>query len=174
MDFKSLMSYLSDQIGLDGLKPDENGECQLFCEETAITIQDCPSINMLLMAAPVAQMQEHEDSVLLKTLLEANFAFAGTRGATLSIDPATSILYLSRYDALNDLSQEHFYKDFLDFVTVLYKWQKRIEDYRHGHVESLEGANTIEAQEEQLSDAETPEEDEEYRKNLRANSVIGV
>ena len=137
MEFSALMKSLADNIGLDTLEPDENGECQLLCEETAITIQDCPSIRTLFLTAPVAQLSVDEDAIVLRKLLEANFAFAQTRGATLSISPDTSVVYLSRYENYENLSREQFLQDFTAFVTVFYNWQKRIEEFHNGDVSSI-------------------------------------
>lgn len=67
---------------------------------------------------------------LYKTLLSANHQFAGTAGATLSLDPENGRIRLCRTvsEAIHDA--ESFCKEVENFINTAETWAKLVSNYR--------------------------------------------
>ena len=137
MSYEELIDCLGKQLKLENFKPDAAGLCQLISEQAVITIQNCPAVNAVLVTAPMARLSEGTAPGLLRKLLAANFMYAKTKGATISLDDASSLLYLARYDFMSQLDGDIFCANVIAFATTLLKLQQAIADFLAGDPNAL-------------------------------------
>ena len=103
MEIKELIGSLGDRIGIQ-LALDADGACSFEADGLVVT--------------------------LYKAMLEANCAFAGTAGATLSLDSASGRFSLCRALPLATLGADSLYAAVEGFVNTLDAWHKIVANYR--------------------------------------------
>lgn len=123
MTYNELMNQFGKTVGLEDFTPNENGICEIYSEEGTVTFQYVPEAEVVLMTAPVCVLGDDPTPAFLRTFLEANFMYQKTRGSTLSIDPTTNCVMLSRYDRLGDLTVERLAATVESMVTALIEWR---------------------------------------------------
>lgn len=124
MNYEELMAELGKSVGLEDFGPDENGLCELYGEEATVSFQYVPEADMVLTTGLVCTIDDDAATAqFFRTFLEANFMFQRTRGSTLSVDPETNAVMLSRYDRLDELTIEKFLPIVERFVSTLVEWK---------------------------------------------------
>jgi len=108
MQFNELMAEFGKKVGLDNLKPNEDGLCEIDTSFATVNVQNVPETGMVLLTGAVRPVGEEPSVELLRSLLEANFAFQKTHGATLAIDPVANVVTLQRFERLADLDCDRF------------------------------------------------------------------
>ncbi len=139
MTFEDLMDNLGHSIGLDEFKPNEDGVCELISEEVTVTLQHCPEVKTVLCTAVLGEASAGEAAAVLKMMLEKNFLYVGTRGSTVAIDPKTSLIYLTRYDGLDEIDASEFTDRVTAFLGTAIELQKEIENARQAALQGASG-----------------------------------
>ena len=80
--------------------------------------------------AEVGDLPDTGRAELLLAVLQANYLFRGTSGATLAVRPDSSILFLNRSLLLDTLSYEDFVQQLCDFTNTLAEWRRLLTDFR--------------------------------------------
>jgi len=123
MKYEELMAEFGKTIGFENFTPDEDGICEIVSELGTVTFQYVPEGDVVLMTGLVCELSAEPTSTFLRTFLEANFMYQRTRGSTLSIDPDTNCVMLSRYDRLGDLTVKRLSATLEAFVAALMDWR---------------------------------------------------
>ena len=95
MDAPELIDALGKRLGI-GLALDEDGVCALDADGLAVVFNDLPQANALALACDLGKPPPERLEGLFRAMLQANHLFAGTAGATLSLDPASGRASLCR------------------------------------------------------------------------------
>ncbi len=115
--FEDIMAETAEFLGLDGLEPDEDGICEFISEEAHIVVMACPEdVELLMVTARIAEPSRDES---LLDALKANYRFARTQGATISMDPDDGSLVLSTLRPLESLDGVKMARLLEKFMTVL-------------------------------------------------------
>lgn len=92
----ALIAQLGGEIGIPSLALDADGSCTLFIDDGGVIVSlghntVTGSIDLMVCLDAVEPA-----AVPLNLLLQANFAWRGSRGATFAIEPASGALVLQR------------------------------------------------------------------------------
>lgn len=142
-EFKYLLAALAEQTGLDQLEIDENGACALQFDDRftvhLVEFQEEGAVRLVSdLGSPVEEVGQ---GALWQAMLEANWLGAGTRGATLSIEPGTSNVCLWRQAALATLNPVSFTELIGQFVDIAEAWTALIN--AEPPPNSTEGVSTL-------------------------------
>jgi len=129
MEIKELIGSLGDRIGIQ-LALDADGACSFEADGLVVTLNHFPEINSLALTGDVGEPPPEKLESLYKAMLEANCAFAGTAGATLSLDSASGRFSLCRALPLATLGADSLYAAVEGFVNTLDAWHKIVANYR--------------------------------------------
>ena len=129
MDYKELISAFGEKHGIDGLASDE-GTTSLDIDGMTVEIfhneEDASIFLCSVVGEPPAEGQERFSALLL----QANFLFKGTDGATLSQNPDTKEYALVRVLSLSLLDLDSFSSALEKFVNGIESWRKLLADFR--------------------------------------------
>ncbi len=115
----NLLAALAQELGLEGLEFDEDGMCMLQGENgmsLALLAQD--TARSMTLAASIYPVQDATRAALCEKLLKMNFLLLETQGSTLSIDEEGQEVVVCRQLSLEDLPQETFVDQILDFLLL--------------------------------------------------------
>ena len=99
--FTQLLHDLGKIVGLDDLAPNKDDNCVLGIDDFIVTL--CLQGSSLLMYSPVGTLGEGDKEKLLTRLLNANYFFSGTAGATLALSPIDNEIQLLCHERLQGL-----------------------------------------------------------------------
>ena len=123
MTFEELMADLGARLELDEFQPDEDGLCELYTDDFTVTLQGVPETGMVLTTGLLCELGPDPSAKFLRRLLEANFMYSETHGATISLDAANDCVMLTRYDRLNQVDGETFFKTVKLFLLAMSEWK---------------------------------------------------
>lgn len=129
MEIKELIASLGDRIGIQ-LALDADCACSFEADGLVVTLNHFPEIDTLALTGDIGEPPPENLEPLYKAMLEANCAFAGTAGATLSLDSATGRFSLCRALPLAVLDADSLYAAVEGFVNTLDAWHKIVVNYR--------------------------------------------
>ena len=156
MNIKDVLVELGKQMGLDGLKLDENRVCRLvFDKQYAVDIEASEDEKIVHIYSKVTTAPpEHRDE-FYALLLEANLFGKGTGGAMFALDQSQNDVYLCRALSMDSTDYQEFVNVLESFVNHVEAWSKKIES---GDL-SREGASA-----EMSSDVDMPGPDSGFLK----------
>jgi hypothetical protein len=118
---QQFLKNLSVVMSLPGLTFNEDRVCCLS-DPGALDIQMewLPERGRLMVIAAVGTLGD--DPKLARTLLSANFLFAGTRGESLSLESGTDRVFLCAGFDLDEISEQHAIELFSRFIDTARQW----------------------------------------------------
>ena len=128
MTFEELMEEAGRTLGVDLLAHD--GTTQLEIDGMAVSVLEMPELEAVVLNGVIGEPPPQGLAALHRAMLEANFNFAGTAGATLAVDPDDGALTLTRLAPLPLLDTTKFLALLERFVNVLETWRTIVADYR--------------------------------------------
>jgi hypothetical protein len=115
------ITALSAVMSLPELRFNEDLVCCVSSPgELNIQMEWVPQLGRLMVLAPVGHIGD--DPKLARTLLAANFLFAGTRGESLSLEDGTDRVFLCAGIDLDEVSTEHAIDVVTRFVDTARQW----------------------------------------------------
>lgn len=121
----SLLKILGERIGVAEVALDDCGYCCLSFDEVFVNME-C-SGEQLALYAWLGTLAGAPRSLLAAELLDANYLFRGTQGATLGVDQATGDALLAVQLPVATLEIDDFEQSLENFVNVAERWRKRFE-----------------------------------------------
>ena len=122
-EFAALMREFGQMAGLEGLVPDEHGECVLAIDDFVVALS-CLEGETLLVYAAFGKLGGEGREALMARLLEGNYFYSGTGGATLGLSPLDGelqLLYRERLKGLGAMDLTRILENFLERLTY---WSK--------------------------------------------------
>ena len=129
---KNLFSEFGAAIGLPELQPDEENRCNLMFDEVAVSFELSPHEDSIYIYAYLGDMPAGAPKALPAALLDANYLFRGTGGATIGMDEATGRVVMVRAADLSTLRQSTFQSLVEEFVNLAELWQKKLAGFPMG------------------------------------------
>lgn len=139
---KNLVSEFGAAIGIPDLDIDEDNRCNLLFDDVAVSFELAAGEESLFVYSVLGTVPHREAESFHQALLHANHLLEGTRGSTLSVDPANRDVVLIREERLDTLRLPRFEAIVEDFVNVAEQW---MEQMASGKVEKPPGPQTSEA-----------------------------
>ena len=129
MEANELLAALAEHLGIE-LKFDADGACSFSADEMTVTINRFAEFDAIALSGDLGLPPPESLETLYKAMLEANYLFAGTAGATLSRNPDTGHLALCLALQCKALSADGFYAATERFVSALESWSALIANFR--------------------------------------------
>lgn len=124
-----LLKELGASMGMEELTFDENGGCVLqFDEVLNVLLLYEQHEDVLYLFSFVGELQKGKKEKMMRHLLEANYRWTETGGATLSLREDEDNVVLTRKLKVESLTREHFEQTLSHFVTSLEKWMGYLKD----------------------------------------------
>ena len=126
MDFDTLIAALGGKLGveLDGT----GGACGLEVDGVAVVLQDAG--DMLLVHTDLGEPPPQDPAALFRAMLEANFLYGGTGGATLAVSPSDGHAHLQKYTWIERLDADGALLFVDRFAETAARWAALLADYR--------------------------------------------
>jgi hypothetical protein len=133
MDYKKEVNDLLGELGkvldLSSLELDVNNHCLiLFDDKIVLNLELQEEEGALIIYSYISVVPFAGKELILEILLEANFFWKISHGATFSIDKQTQTLVLQQKFLLPLTRPESFQDELGIFVDVVEAWMKRIDD----------------------------------------------
>ena len=130
MEFKQLVAGFGEKVGAPELAPDEDGAVVIENELIRLTVQELPEMGKILIHCEFGEPPVENAAQFERKMLQANFMYRGTGGATLSMDEESGRYYLSRYDEMGGLTVERFCALLDSFMSIAAEWRVVCDGFR--------------------------------------------
>lgn len=91
-----LLTDFGNALGLEGLALDENGYCCLSFDDVVVNIESVGDSSLVLLYSSLGALPADAGPEVCRRLLEANYFFHGTGGATIGVDGPTGGVAITR------------------------------------------------------------------------------
>jgi len=133
-----LLRDLGKLVGMNDLALDEHGRCALLIDDRLeISVTFANGDDHLVMAALVGELPADAPQERYAALLDANFFWRGTNGATLGVDRDTRAVVLLERLPITGLYVGHLEAILGDFVDSGLDWMNRLAN----HTDEPQGAS---------------------------------
>ena len=128
MEFEKLVEGFAAKVNEPGLRPDDDGAVTIENDRVCITVQDVPELGKVMMHCALGESPAENAEALERKMLEANFMYRGTAGATLARDGETGRYCLFRCDDVAAMDVEGFCALIESFLELAATWRHACED----------------------------------------------
>ncbi len=129
MDINAILSELGGQIGLEGLKLDENGVCRLvFDDVLVVDIESSDDAKTVSFHAQVCELPPEGREKLYRVALEESLFGLGTGGSSFGLDSQRGELLLWRTFPMEHIAYQDFVNILESFVNHLELWKKKTDE----------------------------------------------
>ena len=122
--FTGLIRSLSAKVGHE-LEISGGVKVHVDFDDFALRIEHLPEAEQLLLAAPIFDVPPVGREALYRALLQGNFLFVGTHGATLALDHKESFITVQVFRDMAALTQDNFPLLVEGFLNVAQEWRDR-------------------------------------------------
>ena len=129
MEAKELVKSLGETLGIE-LMLEDGGTCSFEADDFLVRIIDLPENGVIIIEGDLGTPPPEHLEALYRTLLEAQYRFRNTSGATISCDPDTGNLVLCRAIATSLQDPESFLDAVERFISTLQVWSDVVCNYR--------------------------------------------
>lgn len=129
----AILKDFGQLISLGILEFDEDQNCRLvYNDNVYLSISFDPEHDAIVLSTYVAPFPERNANSVLKALLEANYFWLGTNGATLSIDSESSRIAMMTQIKVENLDVSEFHLFIQAFVDSTEAWSEMIRSLEAG------------------------------------------
>jgi hypothetical protein len=132
--FTGLIQALSARLRTP-LEIRDDGAVHVNFDAVALFIEHLADAEQILLAAPVADVPATGREALYRDLLQGQYLFAKTRGATLALDAEERFVCLQTAPSLRALTRENFPALVENFVNMAEHWRARCLEAGEGRTE---------------------------------------
>lgn len=129
---QALLTEFGAMVGIPDLAPDAEHRCNLMFDDVALSFELGADDESLCIYSLIGSLPEGDREAAHAALLGANYAFQGTRGATLCIEPQTGGVVLLRAEPLETLRLSRLAALVEDFVNTAELWATRVKNREFG------------------------------------------
>ncbi len=130
MEFDQIIRGFSQEFGIEGLEPDDEGSVRLDIDGMTVEVLHDAAAGRIMLCAEIGEPPPEGSDRFAAVLLRANFLFQGTDGATMAQNPETKNYALILPLELAALDVAGFSERMGKFVDGIERWQKMLEDFR--------------------------------------------
>lgn len=130
MEFKEIVDYFAQAVGVPELAADENGVCSVDVDGMTLVMSEQKESRQLIVWSELGEMPAEGRDQLFQVLLQAMYMGIATEGAVFAIDPETKNLVMYRQEPLQFMEGSSFMAMFEGFVNVLERWRNLLADFR--------------------------------------------
>ena len=142
MESFEIIKQFSEKIGL-AIEPSEDGVYMFEVDETIVKFHVIPEMDMIVLIGDIGEPPPEKLENLYKAMLEAQYLFKATFGATISLNAENNRFTLCKALPCKILDGDSFYSEAEQFVNTLDVWVKLVKNYRDTASEAEEKSATI-------------------------------
>jgi hypothetical protein len=142
MEFSTLVSRLGDKFGLE--MDGSLGAAGLEIDGVAVILQLAggPRGDILFTHADLGLPPSERYDAVVGAVLEANFLYQGTGGASFAINPADGHLHLQRYDWLERLDVDDTLAMLQRFSETISSWKSIMADVQQAAADQASASDS--------------------------------
>lgn len=129
MESFELIKKFGEKIGVN-LTPDEDNVYTFEVDEMIVTFHVLPELEEIVLSGDIGEPPPEHLENLYKTMLESQYLFNGTAGATISLNSENNRFSLCKALPCRILDVDLFYAETENFINTLEVWAKMVENYR--------------------------------------------
>ena len=129
MECKDSIKALGEKIGLD-LELDSASSCTFQTDGFSVTITHLVEIDRIALTGDLGDVPPQRPENLFRLMLEANYLFSATAGATLSLNGDNQHFALCRVITPSLQNENWLYSEVEEFVSICEKWLEIITNFR--------------------------------------------
>ena len=129
MESFELIKKFGEKIGVN-LTPDEDNVYTFEVDEMIVTFNVLPELDEIVLSGDIGEPPPEHLENLYKVMLEAQYLFNGTAGATISLNAENNHFSLCKALSCKILDGDSLYEEAEHFVNTLEVWTKLVKDYR--------------------------------------------
>ena len=126
---RNLLQEFGHSIGIPDLQVDEEGRCNLLFDDVAVSFEFSQDEESVYLYSYLATAPEVDLEKFYATLLEANYLFRGTNGATLGVEAMSKRVVLIREERLELMRLAQFESVVGGFVNLAENWKKKLVNW---------------------------------------------
>ena len=130
MEFDQIISGFSQEFGIEGLAPDDEGTVRLDIDGMTVEVLHDAAEGRIMLCADIGEPPPEGGDRFAAILLRANFLFQGTDGATMAQNPETKKYSVIHPLALDPLDVSGFSERLGKFVDGIERWRQMLADFR--------------------------------------------
>ena len=124
-----LIKKFGEKIGVN-LTPDEDNVYTFEVDEMIVTFHVLPELDEIVLSGDIGEPPPEHLENLYKTMLESQYLFNGTAGATISLNSENNRFSLCKALPCKLLDGDSFFSEAEQFVNTLEVWVKLVKNYR--------------------------------------------
>ena len=128
MEGIELIKFFGKSIGLD-LELDESMSCSFEADEFTVTLTDLPEFHAVALICDLGEPRVDNNEKLYKAMLEANYVFNSTYGATLCLNGETGHCAINKVLPCDILNNDKFMAEVEQFVNIGEFWNNVVRGY---------------------------------------------
>ena len=129
MEINDILKSFSEKIGME-IMPSDDGVYMFDVDGIIVTFHVLQEIDTIVLTGDIGEPPPERLENLYKTMLEAQYLFNGTVGATISLNSENNHFYLCKALPQKILDGDLLYAETEQFVNTLEVWVKLVANYR--------------------------------------------
>lgn len=129
--FAHMVQELSGILKINHLTMDSQTQCTLNIDGFIVLIQYIAESEQILVACTLGAVPDSDShgtqETLYRLLLQGQFLFKETAGATLAVDPENTFVVLQLVRSMVELGRDSLYSVLETFLNVAVFWRTRLE-----------------------------------------------
>ncbi|MBQ3682138.1 MAG: type III secretion system chaperone [Succinimonas sp.] len=128
MEGIELIKFFGQSIGLE-LELDESNSCSFAADEFTVTFTDLPEFRAVALICDLGEPRVDNNEKLYKAMLEANYVFNSTYGATLCLNGESGHCAINKVLPCDILDNDKFMAEVEQFVNIGEFWNNVVRGY---------------------------------------------
>ncbi len=129
MEINDILKSFSEKIGME-IVPSDDGVYMFDVDGIIVTFHVLQEIDTIILTGDIGEPPPERLENLYKTMLEAQYLFKSTFGATISLNSENNHFYLCKALPQKILDGDSLYAETEQFVNTLELWVKLVANYR--------------------------------------------
>ena len=129
MEINDILKSFSEKIGME-IVPSDDGVYMFEVDEMIITFHVLPELDEIVLTGDIGEPPPERLENLYKTILEAQYLFKATFGATISLNEENNRFTLCKALPCKLLDGDSFFNEAEQFINTLEVWVKLVKNYR--------------------------------------------
>ena len=132
---QKILASFGESLGISNLKFDEDNYCCLLFDEVCINLEADVKTGQIFFNSPLGPIPENGDQAFFEMLLEANYFYRETGGASLAMNRDANIVQLIYSIPYQGLDLVQFEQIMESLVNLSESWTQKILVYEPARVD---------------------------------------
>ena len=129
MESLEIIKKFGKKIGID-IAPSDEGVYMFEVDQMLVTFHVMPELDTIVLTGDIGEPPPEKLENLYKTMLQAQYLFQNTYGATISLNPETNRFVLCKALSCKILDDDSFFGETEQFINTLDVWVKLVKNFR--------------------------------------------